>query len=210
MDKGASISIDMAPGARIIGAHGSTVETALAYETKRNRGRRSRHLDAREKLFAERVLNLAGEKSHVLDVPCGTGRFAPSFLKSNRLTMIDMAPNMMAVARNKVHELDHVNILLGDIRNLPLNDNAVDLGFCMRLFHHIPDNTTRHAILKEMARVCSKYVAFSFYNGECFRYQWRMKRKRHVRGQYISAKEMSALCRQAGLLVVTRSPLLNI
>ena len=124
--------------------------------------------------------------------------------------MIDMAPNMMTVAKNKVRHIDHVRVLLGDIRRLPLGDNSVDVGFCMRLLHYIPDNETRLSILKEMARVCSKYVAFSFYNGECLRHKWRRATKRHIRGQYIGGKEMKELCRQAGLVSIYHYPPINI
>ena len=197
-------------GQRVIGAHGTTIESALQYEIKRKRGRRARILDAREKMFAERVLSLAGEDSHILDVPCGTGRFSSIFTRCRKLTMVDMASNMLAVAQNKVRHSDRVKVILGDIRKLPLDDNSVDVGFCMRLFHYIPDNESRLVILRELARVCSKYVAFSFYNGECFRYKWRMKRRRTVRGQYIKAKEMTELCRQAKLTRINKYPSINI
>jgi SAM-dependent methyltransferase len=210
MEIGAGPGTDVAIWPKITGAHGSTIKSALEYETKRKRGRRARNLDAREKFFAESVLDLAGKGSHVLDVPCGTGRFSHIFTMCRRLTMLDMAPNMMAVAHNKLRHLDHVKILLGDIRRLPLCDNTVDVVFCMRFLHYIPDNETRLVILKEMARVCRKYIAFSFYNGECIRYQWRKRGGKHVRGQYIGSLEMTELCREAGLARIYKYPSINI
>lgn len=44
-----------------------------------------------------------------------------------------------------------------------LDDNSVDVTFCMRLIHHIGQSTDRISILKEFARVSRRHVVLSLW-----------------------------------------------
>ena len=188
-----------------------TIEEARNYEdTRFDSSRRVRSLDEFEKTFAQRVLRMVGTDSHIVDIPCGSGRFFPIFSEAGRLTMVDRSPSMLQAAREKVGGTEDVDLIQAEIPSLPLTDNAADLCFCMRLFHHFKNDDNRLDALKELARVTRKYVALSFYNQNCLRfYRKRILRKR-IRGNYISFGHLADLARQAGLEVVERFPKLNL
>ncbi|TCO55943.1 class I SAM-dependent methyltransferase [Actinocrispum wychmicini] len=83
-----------------------------------------------------------------LDAACGTGRYA-EFLagRGHRVIGVDGSPDMLARARTRVPRGE---FLLGDLRQLPVADAAVDLVVCALALTHIP---TLKPALAEFARV---------------------------------------------------------
>jgi ubiquinone/menaquinone biosynthesis C-methylase UbiE len=189
----------------------STIEEAKHYEEKRFSKRyRMRRLDKFENVFAHRLFDMAGGNSHILDIPCGSGRFFNVFSKAGKLTMADYSVNMLKVCEEKFGIPENARLIQADISTIPLPDSSADLCFCMRLFHHMKNDQVRLNALKELARVSSKYVALSFYNINCLRFYRRKILGKKVRGNYIAFKHLANLAKQAGLKSVERFPKLNL
>jgi ubiquinone/menaquinone biosynthesis C-methylase UbiE len=165
-----------------------------------------RRVDHFEKKFAQRVFDLVGVASHILDLPCGSGRFLSVFSRAKRLTMIDLSPEMLEAGREKATGRDNVRFAIGDVRSIPLSDGAANLTFTMRLFHHLPSDDFRLTALKELARVSKSYVALSFYNRNAWRYYWRWILGKKIRGHHITYSHMVWLAKKAGLTPVERWP----
>lgn len=199
-------------GIKIAGeSEGRTKSRAKGYEdnrfSKRDRGKR---LDKIDKAFAERLLSMVGHESCVLDVPCGSGRFYNIFCRAKSYTMVDFDPNMLKVVKERYGETENVNILQGDITSLQLNDNSVDLCFCMRLFHHIDSEDNVLKTMKELSRVSIKYVVFSFYNQNCWRYLSRKLWGKKVTGHYYSSQLIDKFAKEVGLRLVQKIPKVNL
>jgi ubiquinone/menaquinone biosynthesis C-methylase UbiE len=86
----------------------------------------------------------------VLDVGCGTGRFAPALADAFRSGVIGLDPSdtMLAAARNRVDD-PRVCILKGDAEHLPVTDGSACLVFLSMVYHHIAD---RAAAAREFRR----------------------------------------------------------
>lgn len=187
-----------------------TIAKAQNYEKKRfTRSYRMRRLDRLEKAFASDIFEMLGNDVHIVDIPCGDGRFFDIFSNVKKLTMIDYSENMLTVVKEKFGNAKNVAFVRADITNLPLPFDSAELCFCMRLFHHMKNDEVRLDALRELARVSKKYVALSFYNKSCPRYYWRKLLGKKIRGNYVTFTHIVGLARQAGLKCVKRIPRVN-
>ena len=94
-----------------------------------------------------------GEASEVADVGTGTGFVAAGIApRVERVVGIDNAPAMLEVARKNLRALgaSNVDLVVGEVSRLPLEDGAVDAAFANMVLHHAEDP---EAMLREMARV---------------------------------------------------------
>jgi ubiquinone/menaquinone biosynthesis C-methylase UbiE len=94
-----------------------------------------------------------GEASEVADVGTGTGFVAAGIApRVKRVVGIDNAPAMLEVARENLRALgaSNVDLVVGEVTRLPLEDGAVDAAFANMVLHHAEDP---EAMLREMARV---------------------------------------------------------
>ncbi len=76
----------------------------------------------------------------VLDIPCGTGAMSiPLLSKTEKLTLVDIANNMLEVAKKSIPEKDlqKVNIIHDDFFNLNLPEQSYDLVICLGLLAHV-------------------------------------------------------------------------
>ncbi len=105
------------------------LDNARTYIDKRfDRDRRMRRLNRYETDFAEHVFSLAGANSHFMDAPCGSGRFFKLFSQSKRLTMVDLSPAMLQVAKETAEglgDLRHVQFIEADIKAVPMPNDSV-------------------------------------------------------------------------------------
>lgn len=97
--------------------------------------------------------------SSVLDVPFGTGRFAP-FYRERGLQVhgIDISQAMIDQARSQHGDLvQGWDLRTGDATALPFGDRSIDRAVCFRLVHLLPDPVVA-AMLREFARVVREEV----------------------------------------------------
>jgi ubiquinone/menaquinone biosynthesis C-methylase UbiE len=94
-----------------------------------------------------------GRDSEVVDVGTGTGFVAAGLAPQvKRVIGIDSAPTMLEVAGENLQALSifNVDLVLGDVAGMPLEDGSVDAAFANMVLHHAKDPI---AMLREMARV---------------------------------------------------------
>jgi SAM-dependent methyltransferase len=91
--------------------------------------------------------DLAGRR--VLDVGCGTGRFAAALTESHGCPVIgvDPSPGMLAVARERKAD---VTWLEGRAEALPLGDGAVERAFLQTVVHLVEDRSAAWAELRRV------------------------------------------------------------
>lgn len=185
-----------------------TIESARNYEKRRfNKGKMIKY-DKLEKAFAQRLFEMAGSDSHIVDIPCGSGRFFEIFSKAKKLIMADYSISMLRVCKEKFGTPDNIKLIQADISSMPLADGWADLCFCMRLFHHMENDQMRLNALKELARVSRKFVALSFYNYNLRFYRRKILGKK-ISGNYTTYNHMVVLAKQVGLEPVERFPKVN-
>lgn len=105
------------------------------------------------------------EPATLLEVACGTGRFATftrDNFRSTNVTMVDLSPFYMEKARRndeywrKYQQVDKkvtpATFVQANAEDLPFEDNSFDAITCVYLFHELPE-TARARAAAEMARV---------------------------------------------------------
>jgi SAM-dependent methyltransferase len=92
----------------------------------------------------------------LLDVGCGAGHHSKDLTAIGfQVTGVDISVNGIQQAR-KLSDAHGQNtrFCLGDVENLPFEDNAFDVVFCGLIIHHFP---RREKLLAEIKRVSKKY-----------------------------------------------------
>ncbi len=126
-------------------------------------------------LTARRLVAIAGIESNetILDVATGTGHSAIALSTlvgaKGRVIGIDIAPDMLEVARQNINKagLDNIALQLGDAENLSFEDEIFDGVICASGIFFLPDML---AGLKEWVRVAKPggVVAFSSFGETSF------------------------------------------
>lgn len=135
---------------------------------KNRYGRSQAFVNRREQRFVADMLAMMEKPlAHILDVPCGHGRFTPQLRPeaSERLVCGDI-------------RVEHIQALLGaesdngtpietvqvDVyKPFPFDDDEFDLVFNFRFFHHVHRDQQRQHLIKELVRVAKRYLVISFY-----------------------------------------------
>jgi len=98
------------------------------------------------------ALRLSGRES-TLDVGCGTGEFehmAIGRFPQLRITGIDVAPQMIAVAREKLADVPRVSFQVAQAEDLPFGQEEFDIVVCANMLHHVREP---RQVLQECVRV---------------------------------------------------------
>lgn len=113
-----------------------------------------------------------GEESEVADIGTGTGFVAAGIApRVRRVLGIDSTPAMLAVAWDNFQALgvSNVELVAGDVANLPLEDGSVDAAFANMVLHHAEDPK---AMLREMARVVRRGGTVAITDEVAHHYSW--------------------------------------
>jgi ubiquinone/menaquinone biosynthesis C-methylase UbiE len=96
----------------------------------------------------------------VLDVPFGTGRFVPIYLKKQlEIHGVEISIDMINVAKNILKEnFLKCNVLAANSVKMPYKDNSFDLLVCARFITAIIPFGDVKASLREFVRVTKKYM----------------------------------------------------
>jgi phosphatidylethanolamine/phosphatidyl-N-methylethanolamine N-methyltransferase len=93
-------------------------------------------------------------KGRVLEVGIGTGISLPHYKRSLRVTAIDLSPEMLSRARERVEreQLTHVeDIIEMDAGHMSFPDNSFDVVVAMYVLTVVPDPKL---VMQELQRVC--------------------------------------------------------
>ena len=123
----------------------------------------------------------------VLDFGCGPGTISAGLAKRvapGELHGVDMEESQVEIARNvaRVSGADNAFFHVGDVTELPFEDNFFDVAHCHNLLMHVPDTA---AVLREVKRVlkpggiigCREMINDSSFSQPDFgvlRYAWDM------------------------------------
>ena len=114
---------------------------------------RSLHVAEREVEQAMRQIAGQGQIGQLLDIGTGTGRILEVFAPlAERATGLDASHEMLAIARGRMEEagLRHAQVRHGDLYQLPLQADTVDLITIHQVLHFLDDPA---AAMAEAARV---------------------------------------------------------
>ena len=141
------------------------------------------------------------QKGKLLDISCGTGEFLKQLEHNDvhrnlQVYGLDLSPKMLKKAKNKLSS--KVNLLEGDVHQLPFKNNTFDYAISTEAFHHY--HNQRKALF-EMGRVCKKsgrviVVDINFFSNAIHR-MFEIFEPGCVRVN--SQKEMFKLFQKAGL-----------
>jgi 2-polyprenyl-3-methyl-5-hydroxy-6-metoxy-1,4-benzoquinol methylase len=168
------------------------------YIKSRFGSKRMNKIDEIEKELTDHFVSLIGGDSTLLDIPCGSGRFLNRFRGLRRVIAMDINKGMVDEAEMR-NPFDNIEFMLSGVQKIPLENNAVDAVFCMRLLHHIENKNEIKAIMAEIARVSRKFVLISFYRKGGLRYWLKKIRGKKISGKPIDCDEMIKLCESVGL-----------
>lgn len=101
--------------------------------------------------FLPTLLALLDERWVVADLGCGTGEAVAALAtRVARVVGVDREPAMLAAARERVNGAPGVELLLGELTDLPLPTASIDVATLMLALHHLQEP---EAALREAARV---------------------------------------------------------
>lgn len=96
---------------------------------------------------------MSEEDGSVLDIGCGTGRFAARVLQrfpQAQVMGFDLSTKMLAHGASRNPAPERMQLIRGDSLRLPFRDSTFDVVTCSHSFHHYPDQA---AAVIEMHRV---------------------------------------------------------
>lgn len=81
-----------------------------------------------------------GPDAEGMDVGCGSGRWARLVApRVGTLHCIDASDGALAVARRNLAALPNCRFAHASVQAIPIEDGALDFGYCLGVLHHIPD-----------------------------------------------------------------------
>ncbi|MGC6503319.1 MAG: ArsR/SmtB family transcription factor [Parvibaculales bacterium] len=143
---------------RLEGVRAQRAQAAQSYFTANaaNWGR-LRALHVADETIERVMLDLAGDRTYanLVDLGTGTGRMLELFgQKAEKGVGFDANADMLSLARTNLDRVDmqHFQVRLGDITNLPLNNGEADLVLMHQVLHFLEDPA---AVVFEAARILS-------------------------------------------------------
>jgi len=195
-------------------------EVAASYDCRWEgpSGKRRQRRKARALIQAlVRLEAAAGEPCRsLLDVPCGTGRFARLLAaRVPRCWGLDLSRAMLLQARNKHPRFP---LLRSDLARLPFPDHSIGITVCIRFLHLVRDPGLRIGFLKELRRVSRLGAVIDYRHDRTLRVASRKVRHRmgwlprppaNPSRQAIRAELAAAGFRAEAWLPVHRAPWLS-
>ncbi len=158
------------------------------------------------RMFAREIDTTSKRRIHLLDVGCGTGElvFKLTGLSYNiKAHGVDISKDMIRIAKSKLRS-DVIEFKVGDVEDLPYEDEQFDIITCSHSFHHYPD---QRKALKEMHRVLKERGKIMIIDGSRDKFLGkiifgkiikRLERDVH----HLLARDMTSLLQAVGFTTV--------
>lgn len=136
----------------------------------------------------------SGARIRVIDLGCGTGTVALAILRalpSADLTCLDLAENMIVMAKSKLANYQQVDYVVGDFKDF---DGEYDAIVSSLALHHLPTDATKRDFYRRIYD--SLRPGGVFYNGDVvlgsnsFLQEMYMRQWRAFMGRSISENEI--------------------
>lgn len=190
--------------------HYKDVAVAERYDRERFSRLTGRVFNALEKFSMRRAFRAMPRTAVVMDLPCGTGRFAEVLLDEGfKVVGIDISPAMLEVARRKLTRFgDRFQTRVADILELAKHEQKrYDVALCARVLMHFPLDE-QVTFLRSVAKLTTGRVVFT--QSLSTPYQRFRRRIKRVLGNPppasypITESELATLLSGAGLKEVGR------
>jgi ubiquinone/menaquinone biosynthesis C-methylase UbiE len=166
---------------------------AANYEAKREKQLRWK---LENKAVHNILLRHAPNHKTVLDCPVGAGRFLALYEQFNlECVGYDTSEEMLALAKGKQRP---GKLELGNIKELPLKNQSVDISICVRFLDLVPDTMMRVA-MTELARVTKHHIILTIRLGSS--YIAKVNTATH------DAKKFEALCNELNFAPIEEVPI---
>ena len=93
--------------------------------------------------------------SNFADIGCGNGRFLKFLNKHKKVDYVGIDNSNKLLEKTK-KEYPDTSFLLGDMLEIPLNNETQDVVCCIAAFHHIPSEKFRKIAISEFSRILRK------------------------------------------------------
>lgn len=176
-------------------------EWANSYDHIRFANAGGRLINERELGFVSRSMASLPTEASVLDVASGTGRFALSLAQRGfRVTAFDSSNPMLEQIRHKADEhAVNVELVEGDVRNMPFDRAQFDGVCCFRLLWHYDDWPS---LLHAMADCAKGPVAFDLMNRRSLRRLIRPVALRKAYESHTTDQDVVSWCAKCGYTVL--------
>lgn len=170
---------------------------------------KGRQLDIRLRIDAVQEFTKNAAFDNVLDIGCGDGSISlPLLPRCKRLTLLDIATNMLAFARKKIpcERASDVEIISNSLLRATLGSQSFDLILCVGVLAHVDSPAATIAELARIARPGASIIleftdSYHFWGWPNVLYHQLLKVIRpapyalnRLRNQYVMK-----LCRESGL-----------
>jgi ubiquinone/menaquinone biosynthesis C-methylase UbiE/DNA-binding transcriptional ArsR family regulator len=93
-----------------------------------------------DNFFVPTLLALLPREYAVADIGCGTGEVLALLASSvSRVIGVDREQAMLDAAARRCEHFSNIELKLGEIDSLPIDDQALDAALCMLVLHHLSD-----------------------------------------------------------------------
>ena len=190
--------------------HYKEVAVAERYDRERFSRLSGRIFNALEKFHMRRAFASIPRDALVMDLPCGTGRFAEVLLGQGfKVVGIDISPAMLTVAQRKLSRFGaRFETRVADVRELAKGESKrYDVALCARVLMHFPLDE-QIAFLRSVVTLTKGTVVFT--QSLSTPYQRLRRRIKRLIGNPppamypITQQELETLLRGAGLREVRR------
>jgi ubiquinone/menaquinone biosynthesis C-methylase UbiE len=130
-------------------------KVAKSYEDER----RNKKTWQKENQIVEYYLDKIVDIDNVLDIPFGTGRFVPLYIRKNlEIHGVEISGDMINTSREILKDdFLKCNVIIGNSVSLPYKDDYFDILICTRFLTAILTFGDVNLSLKEFSRVTKKY-----------------------------------------------------
>ena len=105
-----------------------------------------------------------GESKVVLDVGCGSGRWAQLVApKVTKLHLIDPSSSALEVARKNLQNFSNCEFHLATTQDLPVEDESCDFVYSLGVLHHIPNTVAGIADCVKKLKPGAPFLLYLYY-----------------------------------------------
>jgi SAM-dependent methyltransferase len=140
-------------------------QEAAVYNIK-YRDRWTKRISTRREFdLLDRMLKNEGQCNVLLDLPCGGGRLSPPMARyTDLLIEADVALGQLRYGCLHGRVSTRQAWINASGFHIPLRDASVDGTVCVRLNHHLPTETERELLVRELLRVSKRFLIMSFFD----------------------------------------------